>query len=250
MEPGFTMNSFAGKQVLALVRGGDYAHAGEEEAIEMTMRGVWKNPSQRILDAGCGRGGTAAYMQRNGWGMVSAFDRDEESIVEARRTYPEVEFEVCDILECDRTFGADFDVITLFNVLYALPDHRRVFDTLSRLQKTGTQLLIFDYFLPEGSTGSGLLEGDLPMLPNPPHLKTLDAMLEKTGWHAVGSEDITADYARWYQGLVERIEARKREVEDLVGPDGFAHVLRHYSDLQAALTDGRVRGAIIKAINA
>jgi hypothetical protein len=31
------MNSFTGKQVLALVRSGDNAHAGEEEAIELAL---------------------------------------------------------------------------------------------------------------------------------------------------------------------------------------------------------------------
>jgi SAM-dependent methyltransferase len=250
MEPGFAMNSFVGKQVLALVRGGDYAHAGEEEAIEMTMRGVWKNPSQRILDAGCGRGGTAAYIHRRGWGVVSAFDQDEQSIAEARQTYPDVAFKVCDIFECDRSFGADFDVITLFNVLYALPDHQKAFSTLSRLQKTGTQLLVFDYFLPEGTGGPALPEGSLPLLPNPPQLRTLDTMLENAGWHPVGSEDITDDYTRWYKELVERIQARKTDVENLVGPDGFAFVLRRYSELHDALARGQVRGAIIKAINA
>ena len=56
----FAMNSFQGKQALALIRGGDYAHAGEEEAIELTLSSVEKNSATQILDAGCGRGGTAA----------------------------------------------------------------------------------------------------------------------------------------------------------------------------------------------
>ena len=57
------MNSFQGRQILALVRDGDFAHAGEEEAIERALQEVPKDPNQQILDAGCGRGGTAAYMQ-------------------------------------------------------------------------------------------------------------------------------------------------------------------------------------------
>jgi hypothetical protein len=58
--PTFDMNSFLGKQVLSLVRDGDFAHAGEREAIELAMGSVPKDAGQHVLDAGCGRGGTAA----------------------------------------------------------------------------------------------------------------------------------------------------------------------------------------------
>ncbi len=51
------MNSPMGKQILALIRDGDYAHAGEEEAIELTLKNVSKDPGRRVLDVGCGRGG-------------------------------------------------------------------------------------------------------------------------------------------------------------------------------------------------
>jgi hypothetical protein len=34
------MNSFEGKRILALIRDGDYAHAGEEEAIERSFRSI------------------------------------------------------------------------------------------------------------------------------------------------------------------------------------------------------------------
>ena len=79
------MNSFDGKRLLALVRGGDYAHAGEEEAIEIAFRGMAKRPEQSILDVGCGRGGTIAYLHRNGWTSTAAgIDRERDSIDYAR----------------------------------------------------------------------------------------------------------------------------------------------------------------------
>ena len=37
------MNSFEGKRILALIRDGDYAHAGEEEAIERALRSIPKS---------------------------------------------------------------------------------------------------------------------------------------------------------------------------------------------------------------
>ncbi|MCP4315878.1 MAG: class I SAM-dependent methyltransferase [Hyphomicrobiales bacterium] len=72
MTTSFTMNSYLGKQLLALVRQGNYAHAGEEEAIELAMADLPKDAGQELLDAGCGRGGTAAYLQAHGWGGSQA----------------------------------------------------------------------------------------------------------------------------------------------------------------------------------
>ena len=74
------MNSFEGKRILALVREGDYAHAGEEEAIERSFRSIPKVSDRWMLDVGCGRGGSADYIRRNGWGHVEGIDRDAESL--------------------------------------------------------------------------------------------------------------------------------------------------------------------------
>ena len=52
------MNSPEGKQILALVRKGDFAHPGEE-AIDICFSSLEKDPSREVIDIGCGRGGTA-----------------------------------------------------------------------------------------------------------------------------------------------------------------------------------------------
>ena len=62
MAAPMNMNSFEGKRILALIREGDYAHAGEEEAIERAFRSIPKNRENWVLDVGCGRGGSAGVM--------------------------------------------------------------------------------------------------------------------------------------------------------------------------------------------
>jgi SAM-dependent methyltransferase len=84
------LNSFQGKRLLALARGGDYAHAGETESIDLVWNRLPKTPTQQVLDAGCGRGGTAAYIQRAGWGKVTGIDIEGESIQRGRDVYPEI----------------------------------------------------------------------------------------------------------------------------------------------------------------
>src|ERR1700679_1547306 len=68
------MNNFDGKAFLATVRGEDFAHAGEEEAIDLAFAGIGAQPDWQVLDAGCGRGGTADYVNRHGWGNVVGID--------------------------------------------------------------------------------------------------------------------------------------------------------------------------------
>ena len=75
MTAPFSMNSSRGKQVLALIRAGDYAHAGEEEAIELTIAAIPKKPDQRTLDAGCGRGRYGGLPAPPGLGPGNRFRR-------------------------------------------------------------------------------------------------------------------------------------------------------------------------------
>ncbi len=60
------MDNATGKRLLALVRDADYAHPGEEEANHLLFAGLAPDPRRRVLDAGCGGAGTAAWVQARG----------------------------------------------------------------------------------------------------------------------------------------------------------------------------------------
>jgi len=105
------MNDFNGKEFLATVRGKDYAHAGEEEAIDLIFSKIPKQENRKILDAGCGRGGTADYVQRNGWGHVVGVDIESQSIEYAKNAYPASEFHAMDVCEIGTRFPEHFDLI-------------------------------------------------------------------------------------------------------------------------------------------
>ncbi|MCW8472333.1 hypothetical protein OQJ19_17010 [Fluoribacter gormanii] len=54
------------KQILAMLREGDFAHPSEIEAIEVSLSPIAKNSENRLLNVGCGLGGTAHYVQKKG----------------------------------------------------------------------------------------------------------------------------------------------------------------------------------------
>jgi SAM-dependent methyltransferase len=244
MHIPFAMNSYQGKQILALVRDGDFAHAGEEDGIDRAMASVPREGAQRILDAGCGRGGTAAYLQSNGWGRATGIDIEPKSIAYARVTYPDVNFACCDIYDVAAHVPGEFDVITLFNVLYALPDQGGALRALASRAKLHARLVLFDYTDLGGYRSAPLIDAGAPFLPSPPPKADLAHILEGGGWRLESVEDLTGDYARWYEALVAKIEAKREGIETLGGTEAYEHVLDRYSGVLAAIQEGRLGGVV------
>ena len=237
------MNSFEGKRILALIRDGDYAHAGEEEAIERSFRSIPKNADRWLLDVGCGRGGSAEYLRRHGWGHVEGIDRDTDSIEYARANYPEVGFHVCDVLDVPRTVTRHFDIVYMLNAFYAFDRQRDALAGLRKVAKPGAQLVIFDY-----TVGEKLHGAENPaLMPHAIRLSEIAAMLRETGWELGAIEDLNAEYARWYAAFVERIRHKQAEIEKIGGAEWYQFVLSMYSGLDDVIAQGGLGGAIVHA---
>ncbi|WP_196223435.1 class I SAM-dependent methyltransferase [Roseibium sp. RKSG952] len=244
----FSMNSFTGKSILALVRDEDFAHAGEAEAIDLALEGIPKTPDRAILDVGCGRGGTANYMYRQGWGHVTGFDLDGGSILHAQKTYPEGSFLSGDALTISEELDGGFGLITLFNVLYAITDQATALRQLAQLARADGQLILFDYIDPHDYSANPIAGDRAPFLPNPPLKPALADLLDRAGWRLDTYRDVTGNYVRWYRDLVKRIDDKRDQIEGIAGADGFAFVASRYKALLAALEEGRLEGVIVQAV--
>jgi ubiquinone/menaquinone biosynthesis C-methylase UbiE len=245
--PPMNMNSFEGKRILALIRDGDYAHAGEEEAIDRTFRSIPKNPDQWMLDVGCGRGGSADYLRRHGWGHIEGIDRDTDSIDYARDTYPAIAFHVCDVLDIPRTVTRTFDIIYMLNAFYAFSQQRDALAALRRVAKLGAHLVIFDYALGPTANPESLAVGGQVFIPHAIRLPEIAPMLREAGWDPGSVEDLSFDYARWYAAFVDRIRLKRVAIEKIGGPEWYNFVLSMYSGLHGVIAQGRLGGAIIYA---
>src|SRR5438874_1042531 len=113
-----SLRKFNGKKLVSYLRQGDYAHAGDIESIIQVMSKFRKNTHRTILDAGCGLGGTANFIQQNGWGKVTGIDIEFDSIMYAKEVYPDIPFYQCDILDVYQKLNTKFDIICLFNTFY------------------------------------------------------------------------------------------------------------------------------------
>jgi SAM-dependent methyltransferase len=241
------MNSFEGKRILALIRDGDYAHAGEEEAIERALRTVSKNPQSWMLDVGCGRGGSAEYLRRHGWGNLAGIDRDTDSIAYAKATYPEVEFHACDVLDVPAPVTREFDVIYMLNAFYAFSDQRGALAALRKVAKPGARLVIFDYAIVSPQNEADLSVDGQVFIPHPIQLSGIGELIGGSGWEPGAVEDLSADYTRWYAAFVERIRRKQIEIEKIGGGEWYRFVLSMYSGLHDVIASGKLGGAIVHA---
>jgi SAM-dependent methyltransferase len=241
------LNSFEGKRLLALARGGDYAHAGETEAIDLVWNVLPKSPVQKVLDAGCGRGRTAAYLYRAGWGQVTGIDIETESIHRAREAYPEISFEICPVEHAERVGKATFDIVCCFNAFYALPDQATALCALAHSAKSGAWLAIFDYTDP-GTFGNSLLAKHAELQRwNPLKLSGIGSLLGDAEWSLDVIRDVTADYTRWYKSLATRIHDLQPKLIQECGIETWEYAANFYDTMHETLQTGSMGGAIVYA---
>lgn len=239
------MNHPEGKRLLATVRGGDFAHAGEEEAIQLAWEKLPKNPDQLCLDAGCGRGGTAAFVQSAGWGRVTGVDIDAESIGEAQWSFPEGNFHAADISTVGTLFPARFALIYAFNAFYAFPDQTAALQSLAAAAGPGSRLCIFDYVDRGGLAESAFGSKPETQLWKCLRMETMEALFQTGGWHLTECIEVHDEYRRWYRGLVEKFYTRRPELNERFSPALVEYATGYYESMLQAVEKGVLGGVIV-----
>ncbi|MBN9414895.1 MAG: class I SAM-dependent methyltransferase [Candidatus Eremiobacteraeota bacterium] len=94
-----------------------------------------------VLDLACGPGQVAGYLQRKGLD-VRGLDLSERMVELARENFPEVDFEVGDLLHLGES--ESFDALTAFYAVVHLSDRhiQRAFHEMFAALRTGGRLLV------------------------------------------------------------------------------------------------------------
>ncbi|SRR5579883_93063 len=240
------------KLLLAKVRNGNYAHAGEEEAIEIAMNHVPKNPNQLLLDVGAGLGGTAAYLNHHGWGNVVGIDIDSEMISQARNFYPDLEFHQADALKISDYFTQlKFDVIYSFNAFFSFENQEKCLQELRKVANQNATLILFDYSSQNHFSEINLFYDSkithTPKLFNPINLSKIENQLEQTEWKLKKLIDLTSQYELWYQTLMAKMQQQRTELVALFGQETFDDLYEGYRRLYVLIKDKVIGGVVVLA---
>jgi phosphoethanolamine N-methyltransferase len=241
-----TMNSNTGKLALALIRGNDYAHAGEEEAIELVLGPLDKSAHTRILDVGCGIGGTARYVAERKWGKVTAIDLDSDNITMAKKHHPNLDFICSDVIDLERNVTGLFDIIYLFNAFFLFSDQLAALNAIRAVARSGAKLALFDY-VDLGGYAQWQEHRKTAGLRNTLKLNAIEDLFPPTGWVIDRIVPAHSEYERWYSALVARIEAMREQIIAESNERFYDFVLTRFTETRDDVRAGRLGGATIYA---
>ena len=249
MDPK-AMNNATGKRLLALVRDADYAHPGEEEANRLLFAGLAPDPDRRILDAGCGGGGTAAWVQEHGYGTVTGVEIDAETVLLARERYPQVTVVEGDLQTAAGVLAGPFDLIYAMTALYAVPDQPAAFAQLRALAAPGAELRLLEYSDPHGrfataTRGHPSWEWWRPLRPG-----ALPGVMAAAGWALAESRDLGPELTRWYEDLTRRIAGKQAAIEREFGADWYEFMAAEYGGILANVRRGDLGGVLVRSVAA
>lgn len=238
------------KLLLAHIRNGDYAHAGEEEAIELAMLAIPKSTNQFLLDIGCGLGGTANYLNINGWGDVTAIDNNHEVIDYARNKYPNISFNHCDVLNIKNAFNnKKFDIVYSFNAFFCFQFQKASLQAMNLVSKKNAILIIFDYtsHLPNVNINPFDNQSSYKNQFFPINLSIFSETLLETGWRLEHNIDLTEKFQHWYQNIIEKMNYHEMELVHSFGQNTFSEIHTSYTKLLELIKKGIISGSVIRA---
>ena len=236
-----TMSSITGKLVLSLIRKSDFAHAGEAESIDLVFASLPKANEQRLLDVGCGIGGTAQYVEDRQWGKVTGIDIDANNIDAAIRRHSSPTFICSDATDLAQNVAGHFDVIYSLNAFFLFADQAGALRAMRKVASPGTKLAIFDY-VDLGGYNTGTSGRRSALI-----LEDVERLLRESGWELERTVSLNAEYLRWYEELVAAIKTKRKAIEASSSAEFYEYVLARYSETLVDAQAGTLGGATVYA---
>ncbi len=246
--PGDKMNT--ARLLLAHLRKGDYAHAGDREAIDIVIEKALRLSPEiqkgTCLDVGSGLGGTANYIYNLDFRSIYGIDLDQTAVDYAQKNYPQIQFFLANANNVARIFGREFfSFIYMFNVLYAIEDKALLLKNLYDVAKPGALLVLFDYT----TTGQrALYLNDLAAKPMYPIvLKELERNLTETGWETIEINDLSGHFLAWYQALLTKLDREHATLSHQFSEVDIIKVTTTFNTILEGLKTSQLGGAVIYA---
>lgn len=245
-----TLHANQSRLLLFELRGGDFAHPGDRDAINLILDDLKElksnTSSQKVLDVGCGFGGTLDYLKQQGFDNLHGIDHDVHAIEHALKKYSKIAFHKGDANYLPAPLKNQFfDIITLVSVLYSIEKPSALFDELNNITQKGALLVLFDYTTTSHTTFSQFDFAGKKM--HPLNLTTIKQELDQKGWNIVKQRDLSQQFINWYDVFLKTLLSKKEALLEKFSPQTFNQVYQTFLYLLEKMRQQDMGGAVLYA---
>ncbi|XP_031550607.1 phosphoethanolamine N-methyltransferase 1-like [Actinia tenebrosa] len=231
--------------------GRGFVSTGGAETTEEFVMMLNLKPGQKVLDVGCGIGGSAFFMIKNFGVDVLGVDLSTNMIDIGKQRAVEMDCEKVEFLIADITTAtyepASFDVIYSRDTILHIAEKEKLFANFLKWLKPGGQLLISDYCCGEGEHSDRfkayVKQRHYHLLTVPSYGK----MIENVGFIEVKAEDRTQQFTNMLQKEVKRVEGNKEEFLKDFTQEDYDALIKGWKDKLVRCQDGDQKWGLIYA---
>jgi len=199
-------------------------------------------PGSKVLDVGCGIGGSAFYMVKNFQVNVIAVDLSTNMLEIAKERAKEFEGEKVQFVLCDVTTveyePESFDVIYSRDTILHIQDKEHLFKNFLKWLKPGGELLITDYCCSPGEHSERFKAYVAQRHYHLLSVENYGKLLEKVGFLDVRAEDRTKQFVEVLATEKARLESTRSEFLKEFSEDDLDSLIQGWSDKLVRCGDG------------
>ncbi|BAY46139.1 putative methyltransferase [Scytonema sp. HK-05] len=234
--------------LLSQIRNNDHAHAGGDVHIDHLVNEIPSEHS-RLLDIGCGLGGTMQYLHGVGWPEVVGIDLNKDSIEVARERFPNGKFYTLDAMDINSAELGWFSHFVSINTFIHISDKKQLLRKIGETANFNARIFISDFRdLGRYKLSPISVAGSDPFSFPFENDDAIAKMFDGTGWQIDALEDVSAEYYRWYKEFVNQIFNAMPDIMKQIGDIGYAQLKNEYLQYIDLFERGFLGAVFIRAI--
>ncbi|MEH2204978.1 MAG: class I SAM-dependent methyltransferase [Nostoc sp.] len=235
-------------KLLSQIRNNDHAHAGGNVHIDRLVDEI-PGEHSRLLDIGCGLGGTMQHLHQVGWQELVGIDLNNASIEVARERFPNGKFYTLDAMNINSAELGWFSHFVSINTFIHISDKQQLLTKIGQTANFNARIFISDFRDLGGYKLSPIsVAGSDPFSFPFENDDAIARMFDGTGWQIDVLEDVSAEYCRWYKEFANQIFDAISDIIKQIGDIGYAQLSNEYLQYIDLFERGSLGAVFIRAI--